>query len=151
MNKIKRGTINNYGMIFWSYRYNKEIWLTKEKFERKKLLKNLWQRKNVNPIENRKNVKNWLKNNLHKKMCSVRKYQAMKKNSKINCNNLNVVSEFYKAAKRVGNCLGIKFNVDHVVPISKGGSHSPENLQWVPSKWNFSKGNKIIDNRWSSL
>jgi 5-methylcytosine-specific restriction endonuclease McrA len=147
--KFKRGFIRSDGLMFWSLRSGKEIWLTKEKFERRRLLKNEWQRKNIDANKNRENVRNWLKNNLHKKMSYVRSYQARKMNSKVKCNNLKVVSVFYDAAKRIGNCMGIKFSVDHIIPLSKGGSHSPENLQWVPFRWNSSKGNRFPGKRWA--
>ena len=33
--------------------------------------------------------------------------------------------------------------LDHVIPISKGGKHNPNNLQVVPQSWNIHKGNKL--------
>ena len=37
---------------------------------------------------------------------------------------------------------GIKWHIDHIVPVSKGGSSGCHNLQVVPAKWNQSKSNK---------
>jgi len=138
----KRGHIRQDGMMFWSYRYNNEIWLTPEKFKIRHQKKLVWQRKNVDPIQNRKNVMEWTKNNLSRKLARVRKYQAMKRNSKVLCGDTNVIKVFYDAAKRVGKCVGIKFHVDHIVPLSLGGSHHQKNLQWVPYMWNLSKHNR---------
>ena len=138
----KRGHIRQDGMMFWSYRYNNEIWLTPEKFNIRHQKKLVWQRKNVDPIQNRKNVMEWTKNNLSRKLARVRKYQAMKRNSKVLCGDTNVIKVFYDAAKRVGKCVGIKFHVDHIVPLSLGGSHHQKNLQWVPYMWNLSKHNR---------
>jgi 5-methylcytosine-specific restriction endonuclease McrA len=53
-----------------------------------------------------------------------------------------VVKGIYEASQRVSECIGVPFHVDHVVPVSKGGTHSPENLQIVPAKWNLQKGNR---------
>lgn len=37
---------------------------------------------------------------------------------------------------------GFKWHVDHVVPITKGGTSNPDNIQVVPATWNIRKGNK---------
>ena len=140
--RYKRGHTRQDGMMFWSYRYNDEIWLTQENFIKRHQQKLAWQRKNVDPIQNRKNVMEWTKNNLSRKLARVRKYQAMKRNSKVLCGDTNVIKVFYDAAKRVGKCVGIKFHVDHIVPLSLGGSHHQKNLQWVPYMWNLSKHNR---------
>jgi len=140
--RYKRGHTRQDGMMFWSYRYNNEIWLTSENFNIRHQKKLAWQRKNVDPIQNRKNVMEWTKNNLSRKLARVRKYQAMKRNSKVLCGDTNVIQVFYDAAKRVGKCVGIKFHVDHIVPLSLGGSHHQKNLQWVPYMWNLSKHNR---------
>jgi len=140
--RYKRGYIRQDGMMFWSYRHNSEIWLTPKNFTKRHQQKLAWQRKNVDPIQNRKNVMEWTKNNLSRKLARVRKYQAMKRNSRVLCGDTNVIKVFYDAAKRVGKCVGIKFHVDHIVPLSLGGSHHQKNLQWVPYMWNLSKHNR---------
>ena len=142
MRKLRRGDTREDGMIFWSYSLNNEIWLTPEKLAIRNQKKLAWQRKNVDPIQNRKNVMEWTKNNYAKKLARVRKYQAIKRNSKVLCGNNNVIHAFYEAARRVGKCLGIKFHVDHIVPLSLGGPHHQSNLQWVPYIWNLSKHNR---------
>lgn len=138
----KRGDVGDDGRFFWSYRNGKEVWLTEEKFIRAKIKKLEWQRNNINHEENRKNVKEWTARNYARKLARVRKYQAIKRNSKILTGDIDCIKVFYEAAKRVGNCLGIKFHVDHIIPLSIGGSHHQSNLQWVPQKWNISKLNR---------
>ena len=140
--RYKRGSVRQDGMIFWSYRYNNEIWLKPENFIKRHYKKLAWQRKNVDPVQNRKNVMEWSKNNKSRKMANVRKYQAIKRNSKVLCGDSNIIKVFYDAAKRVGKCIGVKFHVDHIVPLSLGGSHHQNNLQWVPCMWNLSKHNR---------
>jgi len=54
-------------------------------------------------------------------------------------------SNFYEAARRISDCLGIQFHVDHIIPLSKDGKHAPHNLQIVPAKWNLSKSNNNSD------
>ena len=44
---------------------------------------------------------------------------------------------------RLRNKLGFsKWHVDHVIPVSRGGTSSYDNLQVVPAHWNQSKSNK---------
>jgi len=52
------------------------------------------------------------------------------------------IKQVYLHAVRVTNKLQIPFEVDHIVPISKGGKHEPLNLQVVPRTWNRRKLNK---------
>ena len=140
--RYKRGHTRQDGMMFWSYRYNSEIWLTPENFTKRHQQKLAWQRKNVDPIQNRKNVMEWTKNNLSRKLARNMKYEAIKVNSKVLCGDNKIMKVFYDAAKRVGKCVGIRFHVDHIVPLSLGGPHHQSNLQWVPYMWNLSKHNR---------
>ena len=57
--------------------------------------------------------------------------------------SLRFVSGFYEMADRVGKCLGVAFEVDHIHPLSKGGSHCAENLQLLPKYWNLRKGDRL--------
>jgi len=36
-----------------------------------------------------------------------------------------------------------KFHVDHIIPISLGGEHHPDNIQVVPAKLNLQKNNNL--------
>jgi hypothetical protein len=58
-----------------------------------------------------------------------------------------LLKRFYEWRVRVQKKLGIKFNVDHIIPLSVGGTHHPSNLQVVPAKWNRRKHNRNSD-RW---
>lgn len=48
----------------------------------------------------------------------------------------------YTQTRRISKCLQIPFDVDHIIPLSKGGLHEPSNIQPVPASWNRSKQNK---------
>ncbi len=56
------------------------------------------------------------------------------------------IKEIYKRAKRLQNCLGVKMNVDHIVPLQSEfvcGLHVPWNLDIVTKLTNIHKGNKV--------
>lgn len=44
-----------------------------------------------------------------------------------------------KARRRISSCVGIGFEVDHVVPIKVGGKHHHANLQLLPATLNRRK------------
>ncbi len=55
------------------------------------------------------------------------------------------IAMIYREAKE-RRLNGENVHVDHIIPISKGGQHSPSNLQIVPAKDNLHKGNKVDAN-----
>jgi hypothetical protein len=62
-------------------------------------------------------------------------------------NNLNkgdfwVLQEAVELARLRETLVGGKWHVDHIVPVSKGGTSAPHNLQVVPASWNRRKSNK---------
>lgn len=53
------------------------------------------------------------------------------------CNN------YYKEARRLTKETGIKHEVDHIWPLSRGGPHLPWNLRVITAEENRRKSNKI--------
>jgi hypothetical protein len=53
-----------------------------------------------------------------------------------------VLAEAVRLRKLREKMLNTKWDVDHVIPVSKGGSSHAENLQVVPASWNRQKSNK---------
>jgi len=49
-----------------------------------------------------------------------------------------------KAIKEFYSKCPVGYDVDHIIPISKGGLHTLSNLQYLTASENRSKGNKII-------
>ena len=67
---------------------------------------------------------------------SFARYSARKKYQTPIDENLSAIKEFYK------NCPK-GFEVDHIIPISKGGPHSLSNLQYLSSTDNKRKSAKL--------
>lgn len=176
--KYKRGDVREDGMIFWQRYRNKQMWITKEKFEFKKQAHILNEKKyrdshkleisikqKKNRIENgdciRKREREWWANNPEKtKILIQRKYknQSPEKRSQImrvvfanrrarklnQTPNLNedqkkLIKCFYNQAYRLEKRFGLKFHVDHIIPIARGGLHEPKNLQVIPKRINQQK------------
>lgn len=206
-NKYKRGHVREDGMIFWHCAANKELWLTKEKFEEykentKKLNKNYsinnpeirkeiqkrWYRKHKvkklqkqkerrqsnlefyrerdrnlkkkNPEKHRaqsrawnknnkerfkQNLSNWKESNKERFKLLIRtgaaKYRARKRNACVKLSEAQekIIKTIYDLRQRLEHRLGIKFHVDHIVPLAKGGLHIPSNLQVLPASLNHQK------------
>lgn len=56
----------------------------------------------------------------------------------------NRILRFYEMANRVTKCTGIPHEVDHIIPLARGGHHHESNLQILPENLNRSKGAKIL-------
>ena len=54
------------------------------------------------------------------------------------------IKAIYVMARRVSACTGIRFDVDHIIPLSRGGEHAPLNMQILPARINRRKSNNII-------
>jgi len=65
------------------------------------------------------------------------RYMAKKKNQTPENADIRAIQEFYL------NCP-IGYEVDHIIPISKGGLHTLENLQYLTISENRRKSNKIL-------
>lgn len=102
-----------------------------------------------NPDKNRKSKRNWLGNNLDKNAASAAKYHAAKKNRTppwLKEDHLIEIQKFYTEAAELSTQKGIKYSVDHIVPLqgeTVSGLHVPWNLQVIPMTDNSRKGNRL--------
>lgn len=76
--------------------------------------------------------------------CAVRASRAAVRAKRKKCarstrDSLWIIKSFYDLASRTSRCLGIAMEVDHVVPLSKGGKHTPDNLRVLPASLNRAK------------
>jgi 5-methylcytosine-specific restriction endonuclease McrA len=98
----------------------------------------------LNPEKVKKAQHNYYLNNKAQRRAYTKAREAglAKAYSTLPDTHKGIVKGIYEASQRISKCLGVTFHVDHIVPISKGGQHTPDNLQIVPAKWNLQKSNK---------
>ena len=53
------------------------------------------------------------------------------------------VKDIYIKAQRLSKNTGTDYHVDHIIPLSKGGLHHPDNLQILTATDNLRKSSKI--------
>tara|TARA_B110000858_G_C17584224_1_gene372626 strand:- start:31 stop:546 length:516 start_codon:yes stop_codon:yes gene_type:complete len=58
------------------------------------------------------------------------------------------IAELYIIAKDATNLFGYDWEVDHIVPLNRGGLHKLSNLQVVPKSWNCAKGDRNCNTYW---
>lgn len=124
--------------------------------ERTKAKNAEWRK--ANPEKVKASCKKWRKANAEK----VKKTRAIwvKNNAKlcrIHCNNrrvrmaggslsLDIVDRLFRLQKGLCPCckmpLGIKFHVDHIMPISLGGTNTDNNVQLLKATCNLKKNAK---------
>lgn len=51
-------------------------------------------------------------------------------------------NEAYDVRVRREKLFGFKWHIDHIIPVTKGGTNAYTNIQVVPASWNSRKGNK---------
>ena len=108
------------------------------------------------PDKKRERVRRWRENNYDKFQQQWLREPAEKKNSraaKRRARKLNqtpdltqsqkdLIMGYYLEAKRLTEETGIPHEVDHIIPICKGGLHHPDNLQVLTKEENRKKGGR---------
>ena len=76
----------------------------------------------------------WRRNNKAKHNANCARHRAIKSSQTPSWYCNETVTEIYEVAREFG------YEVDHIVPLSKGGLHSHENLQLLTKSENVAKG-----------
>jgi hypothetical protein len=93
----------------------------------------------ANSERRRASIAAYYRANIDKTLASWARRHAIKLKAVPDDANKAFVAGFYAIAKRVSKCLGIRHDVDHIVPLALGGSHCHRNLQVIPMTWNRRK------------
>lgn len=64
------------------------------------------------------------------------KYRARKNNQTPSDADMEIIKEIYKQRPE-------GYEVDHIIPLSRGGLHHQDNLQYLTKEENQKKGNKL--------
>jgi len=98
----------------------------------------------------RENTKQWSKNNLEKRREYKRKQRRKnpririrKKSAKDPTANKKDIRLIYKYSRMKTKTIGILHEVDHIIPLSKGGKHHENNLQVLTHLQNNKKSDKL--------
>lgn len=80
---------------------------------------------------------------------NVNKYNALKRSAITLESNLDLIREIYRVCPK-------GYDVDHIIPVSKGGLHHQDNLQYLPLSENRRKGsrdkyNKSLAVKWQDI
>jgi len=132
--------------------YNKQ-WYADNREYRKEYLKQ-WYAENIEhrleyqrqwQADNPEYKKQWQKENRDKIYSLNSKRRAMKLNQTpdLTIEEMEHIKSIYKFCNELNSHFGEKsFHVDHIQPLSKGGFHTGDNLQIIPTSQNLAKGSK---------
>lgn len=104
----------------------------------------------------RQKLRNWRANNYDKfreswineegrpyRNAKASKRRASKRNQTPEDADLILIQEIYRKCKEISDTTGIPHEVDHIIPIAKGGLHHQDNLQIITKTENRMKGAKL--------
>lgn len=69
--------------------------------------------------------------------------EARRRARKRGTSNDESLSDIYAECRRISKETGIPHHVDHIIPLSKGGTHTRDNLQILTAEENLRKGAKL--------
>ena len=121
-------------MVLQQYYNHKAAWLAYRKANHQRR----W-------AHNRALAKLWRKNNHTRYLGHMRRYQAMKRGATVENVNYDAIWERDNGICYICGLFILREDVhfDHVIPLSKGGSHTYENVRVTHSRCNLSKHAKL--------
>lgn len=120
---------------------------------RAKYLSGRHRRYQLNAQQNREAAKEWRRQNPDKLKLQWRVRQARERSAEGNHTPSDIRAMFESQEGRCAYCgikLDARFHVDHIIPVSRGGSNDPENLCLACRDCNLSKKDKTPD-EWKAI
>jgi hypothetical protein len=102
------------------------------------------------PNSKRERNRKWAKQHPHLFNAYGARYRASKSTQTPNWSDPELIYAIYLEANRLSIDTGIKYSVDHEVPLNSpyvSGLHTPDNLKIIPLVENVAKGNR----RWPDM
>jgi hypothetical protein len=124
-------------------RANASLW-AKQNPEKVNLRNRLWKQKNPERYKEFQRKYNASVPEKKRKHAADRRCKKKNQSPLLTENQKKIIECFYSQAVRLTERFGFQFEVDHILPIAKGGSHAPSNLQVLPMKINRAKGCKEV-------
>lgn len=99
--------------------------------------------RDANPGKNAASTKKWREENPGKANAHTAKRRATKLEQTPEDANIELIKALYTRAAWLRETFGVEIEVDHIIPLSKGGEHTMSNLQLLPMYLNRLKGAKL--------
>lgn len=97
----------------------------------------------ANPEKARILAARWIAANPEKVRVRGSRRRARKRNATHPLHSAQIEIVLLQGAARLRECLGIDFHLDHVTPLTRGGTHHHANLRILPARLNLRKSDKL--------
>ena len=91
----------------------------------------------------KENVQRRIEKGEHQALCGKRRRRIEVNTPEMTAAERAKLAQFYRVARLLAKRYGVAFDVDHIVPLSRGGAHHPSNLQILTASANRKKGAKM--------
>ena len=79
----------------------------------------------------------------HQALCGKRRRRIEVNTPAMTAAEKAKLAQFYRVARLLAKRYGVPFDVDHIIPLSRGGAHHPSNLQILTASENRKKSAKL--------